>query len=86
MVKENERNDRLPSGKSNGGRKSGGRKVKIHLLGKRAELQKNPEFSYVWNHIQICARGCVWFCKGVRWLGGWLFVECKALALPPAVN
>lgn len=40
MVKENEQNDRLPSGKSNGGRKRADRKVKIHLLGKRAEFKK----------------------------------------------
>lgn len=31
-------------------------------------------------------RGAFDFVTGVRWLGGRLFVECKALALPPAVK
>lgn len=30
--------------------------------------------------------GLFGFGMGVHLLGGWLFVECKALALPPTVN
>lgn len=30
--------------------------------------------------------GVFGFVTALRWLGGWLFVECKALALPLAMN
>lgn len=83
MVKENEQNDRLPSGKSEGN----DRKVKRNLLKKSwiKKKQKKNLLLLMFEMVFKSAPGVVFGFVRAGWVGGCL-CKFKALALPPAVN
>lgn len=70
MVKENEQNDRLPSGKSEGN----DRKVKRNLLKKSWIKKKNKKKTCFCLCLKWYSNLCLGLCLGLCVLAGWVAV------------